>query len=65
MNPEFISANQLRARYGGRSHMWVERKLKDDPAFPRPTYFGRLRFWNLPELEAWERQLAAKSREAA
>jgi predicted DNA-binding transcriptional regulator AlpA len=62
---EYISSNQLRDRYGGRSHMWVERRLKDDATFPRPTYIGRLRFWKLSDLETWERAQAAKSREAA
>ena len=64
-NDEFLTARQLRKRYGNRSHMWVARRLKDDPDFPRPYYFGQLRFFKLSDLEAWERQQAAKSREAA
>ena len=64
--PQYLTSNQLRARYGGRSHMWIERRLKDDEApLPRPIYIGRLRYWKLPEIEAWERQQAARSREAA
>jgi len=51
---EFLTARQLRKRYGNRSHMWVERRLKDDPGFPRPYYFGRMRFFRLSELEAYE-----------
>lgn len=57
----FITSTQLRARYGGRSHMWVERRLRDDPTFPRPIYLGRLRFWKIPDLEIWERVKAANA----
>ena len=64
-SPEYVTSNQIRQRYGGRSHMWVEHQLKDDPAFPRPTYLGRLRYWKLSELEAWERKRACMSMEAA
>jgi predicted DNA-binding transcriptional regulator AlpA len=60
----WISAPQLCARYGGLSHMWLARMLKRDPTFPRPTKFGRLRFFRVDELVAWERAAAAKSRAA-
>jgi hypothetical protein len=50
----YLGAAQLRARYGGVSHMWIERKLQGDPAFPRPKYFGRMRFWAIAELETYE-----------
>jgi hypothetical protein len=60
----YISAAQLRARYGGVSHMWIERKLQGDPAFPRPKYFGRLRFWAITELEAYERDAVVATRRA-
>ncbi|MFC7396533.1 helix-turn-helix transcriptional regulator [Chelatococcus sp. GCM10030263] len=52
---EYLSVRSLRARYAGVSHMWVVRRLKNDPTFPRPAYFGRQRFWKLAEIEAWER----------
>jgi hypothetical protein len=61
----YIGAAQLRARYGGVSHMWIERKLQGDPAFPRPKYFGRLRFWAVAELEAYERGAEAAPRRVA
>ena len=60
----YISAPQVCDRYGGRSHMWLERMLKRDPKFPRPKYFGRWRFFKIEELVAWERQAAAKSHAA-
>ena len=59
----YLTSTQLRARYGGRSHMWIERRLKADPNFPKPTTFGtgRLRFWDLDEVEAYERACAAEA----
>lgn len=63
-DPTFISAPQLLARYGGRSHMWLVRVLERDQTFPRPVYVGRLRFFPVAELAAWERKTAAKSRAA-
>lgn len=55
---KYISAPQVLSRYGGRSHMWLERKLKTDPRFPRPDYFGRLRFFQIAKLEAYDRMCA-------
>jgi predicted DNA-binding transcriptional regulator AlpA len=56
---QWVSARQLRKRYGDRSHMWVERRLKNDADFPRPIKIGRLRFWDLDQLEAYERSRVA------
>lgn len=60
-----IPTAQVRARYGNVSHMWVERRLKDDPDFPRPLYIAKRRFWRLGELAAWERSVAARRQIAA
>jgi hypothetical protein len=57
----YISTQQLRERYGGVSHMWIERRLNDDAQFPRPAYFGRRRFWSLAAIAAWERVTLCKS----
>ena len=54
MSEVFLRTKQLRARYGNVSHMWVERRLAADSSFPKPIKMGRLRFWKLSELEAWE-----------
>ena len=62
---KFIDAAQLCDRYGGVSFMWIERRLQSDPEFPRPRKFGRLRYFDLAELESWERKTAAKSHAAA
>jgi len=55
---KYLSAAQLRARYGGVSHMWIERRLKTDARFPHPQKFGRLRFWDLDKIETYERACA-------
>lgn len=56
----YISAPQVLDRYGGRSHMWLVRKLESDPDFPKPEKFGRLRFFKISELEAYEKKCAVK-----
>jgi hypothetical protein len=56
----YLSAPQVLARYGGRSHMWLERKLETEPRFPRPIYFGRLRFFRIADLERYERECATR-----
>jgi hypothetical protein len=57
VNPDkkFIGSRRLRERYNDVSHMWVVRQLANDPTFPRPVKIGRLRFWDLDQLEAYER----------
>jgi hypothetical protein len=50
----------VRARYGDVSHMWVERRLADDPNFPKPLYIAKRRFWRLGDLLRWERELVAR-----
>jgi predicted DNA-binding transcriptional regulator AlpA len=56
----WITVGQLRVRYGGMSNAWVDQKILNDPAFPKPHYFGsKLRFFNLSEVEAFERHCAA------
>ena len=57
----YLTAAQVRERYGGVSHMWLERRLLGDPDFPRFIKFGRLRFWDESSLEAWERRQAAQA----
>ena len=52
-----VPIQKVRARYGDVSAMWVERRLRDESGFPKPHYIGRLRFWRLSDLIAWERAL--------
>jgi hypothetical protein len=58
---KYVTVAMLRARYADVSAMWVERRLKDDPSFPRPIFFGRLRFFDLSEIERWEQAQILKS----
>ena len=55
-----LRAIQVRERYGNASDMWVHRKLKHDPTFPRPIYLGPTRYWRLSDLLAWERAQAER-----
>jgi hypothetical protein len=50
---------KVRKRYGDVSAMWIERRLADDPNFPRPIYIAKRRFFRLGDLVAWERHKAA------
>ncbi len=51
---EFLSAAQVKARYGGVSDMWIVRKLADHD-FPTPQTFGTpTRYWRVAELNGWD-----------
>jgi hypothetical protein len=52
----WITSNQTRDRYGGRSQMWLHRKLLD-PDFPRPRYDGRLRLYSVVALDAYDQKI--------
>lgn len=58
----FLKARQVRDRYGHCSHMWIVRRMQSD-GFPTPTYFGRLRFWKVAELDQWDRDRKAAPHE--
>jgi hypothetical protein len=60
----YLKTRQVQRRYGGCSHMFIERRLANDPTFPRPVFFGRIRFWKLSELERWEAAQAARTSKA-
>jgi hypothetical protein len=57
----WVSARQTRDRFGGRSAMWLHRKIKSDATFPRPKYFGRLQFFRVAELDAWAEAQATQN----
>jgi predicted DNA-binding transcriptional regulator AlpA len=51
---KFLTAKQVRARYGNVSRMWVTRRITNND-FPKPVKLGgRLNHWRLDELEAWD-----------
>ena len=51
---KFLTAKQVRARYGGISDMSLWRWLQDDSNFPKPMRVNGRRFWAVADLEAWE-----------
>jgi hypothetical protein len=57
---KYLTTVQLRQRWGNCSEMFLHRK-KDDPGFPVPVWIGNhQKFWPLDQIEAYERQCAAK-----
>jgi len=64
---QYASMSQVCERYGDCSPITIERRLQNDPRFPRPLHFGkRMRLWKISELEAYERTLVvAKEAETA
>jgi predicted DNA-binding transcriptional regulator AlpA len=61
----WMTSNQVCARYGGKSQMWLWRKIKFDPAFPKPVYFGRLMMFSIVEQDEYDRIVISKSVGAA
>jgi predicted DNA-binding transcriptional regulator AlpA len=58
---QFLPARQVWERYGV-TQMCLWRWLKDaDLKFPQPMRIGRLRYWRLSDLAAWERARIGKS----
>jgi hypothetical protein len=53
----WITAAQVCSRYGGRSFMWLNRKIQNDPTFPRPSYDGRIRLFRLSEFDDYDRSM--------
>jgi predicted DNA-binding transcriptional regulator AlpA len=54
----YCTARQVCERYGGRSQMWLWRKLKSDQKFPRPLVMGKnLRLFDEDELDAYDATL--------
>lgn len=54
----YLSAAQVKRRYGDVSDMWVRRHMRDH-GFPKPVQFGgptSARHWLLTDLEQWERE---------
>jgi hypothetical protein len=63
----FLTFPQLCERWGGVSHMFPERLLREDPRFPKIYRFGpngRIRFVKLADVEAYERRNVIRERGA-
>ena len=57
----YMSARQYCDRLGGISFMTLARTIKRDPEFPHPVYFGRLRYFKVRDIEAYEHLREVKS----
>lgn len=61
----YLTARQVRNRYGGCSNMALWRWLQDDTMqFPRPLVINRRRLWKIADLEHFEEKQAAKQASA-
>jgi predicted DNA-binding transcriptional regulator AlpA len=56
----YLKAPDVCERYGV-SDMWLWRRLKDDPKFPRPMVVGRIRYFRVSDLELWEKRQAHRA----
>ena len=56
----YLSARQVKRRYGGISDMTLWR-WSHDPAlgFPQPIYIQRYRYWDEAELDAFDKARAS------
>jgi predicted DNA-binding transcriptional regulator AlpA len=62
----YITAPQLRQRFGGRSDVWLWRLLNDNQAkFPLPVMVRGQRYFRVAEVEAWEEANRAKRKQEA
>jgi predicted DNA-binding transcriptional regulator AlpA len=61
----YLTAGQVRVRFGGVSDMWLWRYIRDH-GFPKPVRFGgptSARHWLISDIEQWahQRRLGAAS----
>jgi predicted DNA-binding transcriptional regulator AlpA len=53
----FLTARQVRDRYGGMSTMWLWRHMTRDPDFPKPIKLGKRNLFFEEELDAFDEKL--------
>lgn len=58
---QWLTAPQVRRRYGDRSLMWLWNKDTRDPDFPKPRYDGRVRMYSAAALDEYDRTILDKS----
>ncbi|HEV7463557.1 MAG TPA: DNA-binding protein [Methyloceanibacter sp.] len=59
----YSTGPQVLERYG-RSAMWLWRKLKFDPKFPRPVVIARRRYFDEEELDQFDQASKMEARNA-
>jgi predicted DNA-binding transcriptional regulator AlpA len=52
--PIHVTADKVLARYGRSNPIWLYRRLRDDPDFPKPLRIANVRYWRLDELDAYD-----------
>jgi len=61
---QYFTARHLRQRFGA-SRMWIFRRMNES-GFPQPiTFGGRLRYWRVADVLAWEKRMIARGTERA
>jgi hypothetical protein len=61
-----LTRAQVAERYGGRHPRTIDRWTADEKlGFPQPMYIDRTPFWDVDELEAWERERSRSGRSAS
>lgn len=61
ISPAFLPARLVAARYAMTIRS-LDRWTDDGRlGFPAPVYLGRMRFWRIADLEAWERAQADRN----
>jgi predicted DNA-binding transcriptional regulator AlpA len=53
LGARLLNGPQVLVYFGNVSKMWIERRLEDDPTFPKPVYIKGKRYWMVVELEDW------------
>ena len=65
MSKQYLTNQQTRNRYGGKSQMWLWRRLKYDQRFPRPLIIGKRQHFAEDELDAYDEAMRAVATVAA
>jgi len=61
LTKRYLRAAAVRARYGDITDMTLWRWLNSPGSkFPKPRYFGRGRFWDEVDLDAYDRECSVR-----
>ena len=52
-----LRSRSVRERYDNASAIWLWRRCRDDPRFPKPVKIGNRNYWYEDELQAYEKAL--------
>jgi hypothetical protein len=60
-NSKYLPTVKVAERYGRTPRTIEQWLVNQNLDFPRPVYINRFKYWNIDELETWERKRAAAS----